>query len=204
MMESTLPVINRSVETEVISEGMPVWTIGIMILLGVLILLLVILLLIVILKGKTQKSSSAGSVEKEKISNARVKVALQKKDDMVREAVHSTHTQRLWYGAKEEDVEIIYLIVRDIARPERLYKIEMDTEVVIGRTKGDILLPEDNFVSSRHCTITYENGILFVQDAGSSNGTYYQNHKITGKTAVVNGETIKVGNTQLKLSIKKA
>jgi pSer/pThr/pTyr-binding forkhead associated (FHA) protein len=42
----------------------------------------------------------------------------------------------------------------------------------IGRERGDILFPEDGYVSGLHCRIGWENGRAFLTDLGSSNGTF--------------------------------
>ena len=42
----------------------------------------------------------------------------------------------------------------------------------IGRERGDILFPEDGYVSGLHCRIGWESGRAFLTDLGSSNGTF--------------------------------
>ena len=42
----------------------------------------------------------------------------------------------------------------------------------LGRERGDILFPEDGYVSGLHCRIGWENGRAFLTDLGSSNGTF--------------------------------
>jgi pSer/pThr/pTyr-binding forkhead associated (FHA) protein len=42
----------------------------------------------------------------------------------------------------------------------------------IGRERGDILFPEDGYVSGLHCRISWENNKAFLTDLGSSNGTF--------------------------------
>jgi pSer/pThr/pTyr-binding forkhead associated (FHA) protein len=42
----------------------------------------------------------------------------------------------------------------------------------IGRERGDILFPEDGYVSGLHCRISWENSRVFLTDLGSSNGTF--------------------------------
>src|SRR5262249_6296477 len=42
----------------------------------------------------------------------------------------------------------------------------------IGRERGDIVFPEDGYVSGLHCRISWDNGGAFLTDLGSSNGTF--------------------------------
>jgi pSer/pThr/pTyr-binding forkhead associated (FHA) protein len=42
----------------------------------------------------------------------------------------------------------------------------------IGRERGEILFPEDGYVSGLHCRINSEGGRVYLTDLGSSNGTF--------------------------------
>ncbi len=42
----------------------------------------------------------------------------------------------------------------------------------IGRERGDILFPEDGYVSGLHCRTAWEHGRAYLTDVGSSNGTF--------------------------------
>jgi pSer/pThr/pTyr-binding forkhead associated (FHA) protein len=47
-----------------------------------------------------------------------------------------------------------------------------DETVVLGRERGDILFPEDGYVSGTHAQITLRDGRVYLADLGSSNGTF--------------------------------
>jgi len=51
------------------------------------------------------------------------------------------------------------------------YPIEGDG-LTVGREDGDITFPQDGYVSSQHCRIIGDDDGVFVEDVGSSNGTY--------------------------------
>ena len=42
----------------------------------------------------------------------------------------------------------------------------------LGRERGDVVFPEDGYVSGLHCRIHAEVGHVFLTDVGSSNGTF--------------------------------
>ena len=42
----------------------------------------------------------------------------------------------------------------------------------IGRERGNILFPEDGYVSGAHCQLSVRDGRVFLKDLGSSNGTF--------------------------------
>lgn len=62
--------------------------------------------------------------------------------------------------------------------------------VICGRERGNILFPEDGYISGVHMRIHSESGKYFLTDLGSSNGSYL---KLNGETALNNGDFILMG-----------
>ena len=60
----------------------------------------------------------------------------------------------------------------------------------LGRERGDILFPEDGYVSGLHCRIHEEGGRVFLTDVGSSNGTFI---RLGGRTTVPSGSLLLMG-----------
>lgn len=60
----------------------------------------------------------------------------------------------------------------------------------IGRERGDVLFPEDGYVSGLHCRITVEEGRVWLTDVGSSNGTFL---RIQGEQEIQPGEILLMG-----------
>ena len=208
-MLSTLPVIKRTTEETVeavnktttetaVSSGIPTWCLILIIVLGSLLLAAVVFMIVYFVKEKKKKKKTTPQPVYQQ------PVARPKKEEP--EAVvesHSNHTQKLWSNGSAIQKERNSVLIRDIAYPERFYKVAVDGGVVIGRSTGDVIISYDRFISSRHCELSYSNGILYVQDLGSANGTFYENQKIQRKTAVINGGIIKIGETELKLEVVK-
>lgn len=72
---------------------------------------------------------------------------------------------------------------------------------VLGREKGDIIFPQDKFMSSRHAQIyTGEDGHCYLVDLTSSNGTWI---KIWERTKLVNNDFIFMGQQLFHVSQKK-
>lgn len=208
-MLSTLPVIERTVaESKAVMEttdvtkpgGIPIWLLVLVIVVGVLALAALVLLSILLIR---QKNSSKKESPIQETVVRDIRPMPEKEIPKVQEENHSFHTQRLWSSGTESDQERESVIVRDIMSPERFFKVSLDGGVVIGRSVGDILLPGDKFISSKHCELTYQAGILYIKDLNSANGTFYEGQKLDRKTAVRNGGIIKVGETELKLEVVK-
>jgi pSer/pThr/pTyr-binding forkhead associated (FHA) protein len=62
--------------------------------------------------------------------------------------------------------------------------------VVLGRERGDVLLPEDRYVSGTHARITLRGGRAFLADLGSSNGTFV---RVRGARVIPSGSVLLLG-----------
>lgn len=79
-------------------------------------------------------------------------------------------------------------------------KIDLgDRPVLIGRANDSTLVLADDYASSRHARLTPQDGDWYVEDLGSTNGTYLDRTKVTGPTLVPPGAPIRIGKTVLEL-----
>jgi pSer/pThr/pTyr-binding forkhead associated (FHA) protein len=78
--------------------------------------------------------------------------------------------------------------------------ITISSATVVGRDAGTgIKLDGDDFASSRHASIEPRADGVWVEDLGSTNGTFVNGEKITGKTLVRAGDAVRIGQTELRL-----
>ena len=74
-----------------------------------------------------------------------------------------------------------------------------DGVILIGRGADAQLSLDDDYVSTRHArVVSGENGI-YVEDLGSTNGSYVNNQRITAPTTVTLSDTIRIGRTTMRL-----
>jgi pSer/pThr/pTyr-binding forkhead associated (FHA) protein len=66
----------------------------------------------------------------------------------------------------------------------------------LGRERGDILFPDDGYVSGLHARIHVEGGKVFLTDVGSSNGTFI---RVAGEASVPNGSLLLIGQQLLRV-----
>jgi hypothetical protein len=71
--------------------------------------------------------------------------------------------------------------------------------VLIGRADDSTLVLTDDYASTRHARISQQDGVWFVEDLGSTNGTYLGQHKLGGPTPLEVGVPIRIGRTVLEL-----
>jgi pSer/pThr/pTyr-binding forkhead associated (FHA) protein len=70
---------------------------------------------------------------------------------------------------------------------------------LIGRSPECALVLEDDFASGRHARIFQRDGAWFVEDLGSTNGTFLGTERVTGTARVEAGTRLRVGKTVVEL-----
>ena len=74
-----------------------------------------------------------------------------------------------------------------------------DGVIMIGRGADCQIILDDDYVSTRHArVVSGENGI-YVEDMGSTNGSYVNGQRITAPTTITMSDTVRIGKTILKL-----
>lgn len=73
-----------------------------------------------------------------------------------------------------------------------------ETGIHLGRERGDVLFPEDGYVSGLHCRLSWENGRLQLVDLGSSNGTFV---RLREETEVRTGDVLLMGQQLFRVQV---
>lgn len=89
--------------------------------------------------------------------------------------------------------------VRILNGPNRDQVHVLNGGELVGRDPGNAIQVFAPGVSRKHFQFTHENGIFFVQDLGSSNGTYVNNQRIQ-KHRLLESDMITVGGINLRYS----
>ncbi|GGK35004.1 phosphopeptide-binding protein [Pilimelia terevasa] len=74
-----------------------------------------------------------------------------------------------------------------------------EAQITIGRAEDSTLVITDDYASARHARLVPRGGQWFVEDLGSTNGTYLDRTKVSGPTPVPLGVPIRIGRTSLEL-----
>jgi hypothetical protein len=72
-------------------------------------------------------------------------------------------------------------------------------EITVGRAAGCQVTVDDTYVSQLHARVFTRDGQLFVEDLGSTNGTYLNRVKVAGPMGMQKGDRLQVGNTVLEV-----
>jgi len=71
--------------------------------------------------------------------------------------------------------------------------------VTLGRgAQNDLTLDSDDFASARHAKIEPRRDGVWIEDVGSSNGTYVNGARISKPRALRPGDVVRVGSTDLR------
>ncbi|MGH9125179.1 MAG: FHA domain-containing protein [Acidimicrobiales bacterium] len=74
-------------------------------------------------------------------------------------------------------------------------------ELTLGRALGcGISLPDDTFVSTLHARVFRRDGSLYVEDLGSTNGTFVNDRPVTSPIPLGPGDRLQVGRSVLEVA----
>jgi pSer/pThr/pTyr-binding forkhead associated (FHA) protein len=76
---------------------------------------------------------------------------------------------------------------------------ELGDELTVGRAGGCQITLDDTFVSQLHARVFRRDGQLFVEDLGSTNGTFLNRKKVTAPIAMRKGDRLQIGKTVMEL-----
>lgn len=71
--------------------------------------------------------------------------------------------------------------------------------IMLGRADDSTLVLDDDYASTRHARISQSGNDWYVEDLGSTNGTWVERARITGPTPVRPGVPVRVGQTVVEL-----
>jgi len=79
-------------------------------------------------------------------------------------------------------------------------RFDLSPQTTIGRGPTNTIQLTDNFISSENTRLWFRNGLWYVQDAGSTNGTYVNSQPAREALAARFGDIIRVGFISFKLA----
>jgi pSer/pThr/pTyr-binding forkhead associated (FHA) protein len=68
----------------------------------------------------------------------------------------------------------------------------------LGRERGDVVFPEDGYVSGLHCRVHYDGSSCVLTDVGSSNGTFL---RVRGSRTLINGDLLLMGQQLFRFQL---
>lgn len=81
----------------------------------------------------------------------------------------------------------------------RAKAIRLEASVTIGRAPECELRIDDTFASTMHARIFGKNGSWYVEDLGSTNGTFVNEQRLAAPAMLQPGDRVRIGTTVLEL-----
>ncbi len=75
----------------------------------------------------------------------------------------------------------------------------LDAVTAIGRDVNNAVVVEDPFASAEHAVLTFRGRAWYVEDVGSTNGTYVNGSRIDGLAPLGFGDELQVGQVRFRL-----
>lgn len=75
---------------------------------------------------------------------------------------------------------------------------DIGDELIIGRGDKCHVVLTDTYSSQIHARVFQKGGQVFIEDMGSTNGTFLNRRKVTSPIAVARGDKARIGKTELE------
>jgi hypothetical protein len=92
----------------------------------------------------------------------------------------------------------VVVIIRD-AKGKKLSTTKLAGTMQIGRDESCDIRPDDSYLSQFHAKLYANDGVWYVEDLGSTNGTYLNQNRLTGPVEIHAGDTLRVGEITMEL-----
>lgn len=104
-------------------------------------------------------------------------------------------------AAREPGSEIgrLVVIASPSGEPAPGVVFSLDAVTTLGRDVNNAIVVDDAFVSGNHAVVTYRGRAWYVEDLGSTNGTFVNGEPVEGIATVAFGDELQLGNVRLRL-----
>ncbi len=94
------------------------------------------------------------------------------------------------------------LYLKVVQPPEQVGRTyDLDDELTIGRSPGcGVAMPDDIYASTLHARLFRRNDQLWVEDLGSTNGTFVNSEQIKQAARLGKGDLLQIGSTVFEVS----
>jgi FHA domain len=77
--------------------------------------------------------------------------------------------------------------------------VRLAASMTVGRAPECEIRPDDTYASSQHARLYAKNNSWFVEDLGSTNGTFVNDQKLAAPAMLQPGDKVRVGQTVMEL-----
>jgi hypothetical protein len=104
-------------------------------------------------------------------------------------------------AAREPTVELgrLTVVASPSGEPAPGASFALDAMTSLGRDVNNSIVVEDEFVSATHAALTYRGRAWYVEDLGSTNGTFVNGSPVDGLSPIAFGDEVQIGQVRLRL-----
>lgn len=96
--------------------------------------------------------------------------------------------------ARQRPTGLMIQILEPKERAGETFRI--DGEMTLGRAPGcAVSVPDDSYTSNIHARVFVKDGTIWLEDLGSTNGTWVNDQRVTSATVLHKGDRLKFGQT---------
>jgi hypothetical protein len=104
-------------------------------------------------------------------------------------------------AAREPTTELgrLVIVASPSGEPAAGAAFALDAITSLGRDVNNSIVLDDEFVSTTHAALTYRGRAWYVEDLGSTNGTFVNGARVTTPRRLEPGDVLRVGQTDLRV-----
>ena len=104
-------------------------------------------------------------------------------------------------AAREPVRELGRLVVLESPRGEPAVgsAFRLDAVTTLGRDVNNAIVVDDDFASASHAALTYRGRAWYLEDFGSTNGTFVNGHRVEGVVPLAFGDEVQLGQVRFRL-----
>jgi hypothetical protein len=104
-------------------------------------------------------------------------------------------------AAREPGTELgrLHVLASPAGEPPAGAVFGLDALTTLGRDVNNTIVVEDPFASAEHAVLSFRGRTWYVEDLGSTNGTYVNGGRVDGVAPIGFGDELQVGQVRLRL-----
>lgn len=102
-------------------------------------------------------------------------------------------------GAASSPLGRLVVLASPQGQPTLGTSLPLDAVTTLGRDVNNSVMVDDEFVSADHAMLTFRGRVWFLEDRGSTNGTFLNGQLVQGVVPLGYGDEIALGSVRLRL-----